>query len=157
MAEPNQKLIEGVIVKPLQKIPDERGCIHLMMSNDDNIFEQFGQIYFSEVYPGVVKGWHAHIKTTLNYAVIKGMIKLVLYDKREDSPTCGVLNELFIGDKNYCLVHVPPRIINGFKGIGTKPALVANCSTHPYDENEILRFDPFDTSVVPYDWRIKHG
>ena len=151
-----EKKIEGVVVKPLKKIPDERGCIYHMLRNDDPVFEKFGEIYFSVVYPGVIKGWHLHEKMTLNYAVIQGMIKLVLYDDRGNSPTKGNLMELFIGEENYCLVKIPPKIWNGFKGIGNKPAIVANCATLPHDPNEIKRMVPF-TNKIPYDWELKHG
>lgn len=148
--------IEGVIVKPLKKIPDERGCIYHMLRSDDPVFERFGEIYFSVVYPGVVKGWHLHEKMTLNYAVIQGMIKLVLYDDRKNSSTRGSLMELFIGEENYCLVKIPPGIWNGFKGIGNKPAMVANCSTLPHDPDEIRRIPPF-TDKIPYDWNLRNG
>ena len=150
-----EKKIEGVVVKPLKKIPDERGCIYHMLRCDDSIFEKFGEIYISVVYPGGIKGWHLHEEMTLNYAVIQGMIKLVLYDDRENSPTRGNLMELFIGEENYCLVKIPPKIWNGFKGIGNKPAIVANCATLPHDPNEIKRMDPF-TNKIPYDWGLKH-
>jgi dTDP-4-dehydrorhamnose 3,5-epimerase len=146
--------IDGVVVKPLVKIPDERGCIYHMLRCTDPEFERFGEIYFSLVYPGVVKGWHLHKEMTLNYAVIYGMIKLVLYDDREGSATKGNLIELFVGEENYCLVKIPPLIWNGFKGIGTKPAIVANCATHPHSEDEIMRLDPY-SDKIPYDWRIK--
>ena len=72
--------IEGVEIKLLKKIPDERGTILHMMRSDEEIFSGFGEIYFSTIYPNVIKGWHIHEKMTLNYAVIDGMIKLVLYD-----------------------------------------------------------------------------
>lgn len=150
-----EKMIEGVIVEPLKRIPDERGCIYHMLRSDDSIFEKFGEIYFSVVYPEVIKGWHLHREMTLNYAVIQGMIKLVLYDDREASPTRGNLMELFIGEENYCLVKIPPKIWNGFNGIGTKPAIVANCATLPHDPNEIERISPF-TDKIPYDWALKH-
>ena len=151
-----EKKIEGVIIKPLRKIPDERGYIAHMLRCDDPIFENFGEIYFSAVYPGVIKGWHLHKEMTLNYAVIQGMIKLVLYDDREDSTTRGHLIELFLGDENYCLVKIPPKIWNGFKGIGNKTAIVANCATLPHDSNEIVRLDPF-SDKIPYDWSLKNG
>jgi dTDP-4-dehydrorhamnose 3,5-epimerase len=93
---------------------------------------------------------------TQNYAVVCGMIKLVLYDEREDSPTRGELQEIFVGEDNYVLVKIPPRVWNGFKGIGTKPAVVANCATIPHDPDEISRLDPFDNHI-PYDWSLKHG
>jgi dTDP-4-dehydrorhamnose 3,5-epimerase len=148
--------INGVIVKPLRKIPDERGVIMHMLRRDDPEFQEFGEIYFSAVYPGAIKAWHIHTKITLNYAVVAGMIKLVLYDNRPQSPTRGLLQELFMGESNYCLVRVPPLVVNGFKGIGDKMAIVANCATLPHDPAEIQRLDPF-TKDIPYDWSLKHG
>jgi dTDP-4-dehydrorhamnose 3,5-epimerase len=126
-----------------------------MLREDDSHFEHFGEIYFSTVYPGVIKGWHIHKKMTLNYAVIMGAIKLVLYDDREGSPTKGEVQELIVGEDNYNLVTIPPLVWNGFKGIGTNAAIVANCATLPHDPHEILRKDPFDPSI-PYDWALKH-
>jgi dTDP-4-dehydrorhamnose 3,5-epimerase len=149
-------MIDGVAVRPLRQIPDERGKIMHMLRADEPHFEKFGEIYFSCVYPGAIKAWHIHKAMTLNYAVIVGRIKLVLYDDREHSPTRGELMELFIGDGNYALVTIPPRIWNGFKGIGTETAIVANCATLPHDPEEIERMDPF-TDRIPYCWDIRHG
>jgi len=148
--------IEGVVIKPLKKIPDERGSVCHMLRCDDPVFEKFGEIYFSTVYPGVIKGWHLHKEMTLNYAVIHGMIKLVLYDDREGSPTRGNLMELFTGDENYLLVKIPPGVWNGFKGISPQPAIVANCATLPHAPDEIERISPF-TDKIPYDWGEKGG
>ncbi|MDD5453903.1 MAG: dTDP-4-dehydrorhamnose 3,5-epimerase family protein [Candidatus Ratteibacteria bacterium] len=148
--------IEGVVVTPLRKIPDERGCIFHMLRNDSPVFEKFGEIYFSLIHPGVIKAWHYHKSMKLNYACIHGKIKLVLYDNREGSSTRGNIMELFIGDENYALVTVPPEVWNGFKGIGTETAIVANCATIPHDPNEIFRNDPF-TSKIPYNWELKQG
>ena len=67
-------MIKGVNIIPLKKIPDERGKIMHMLRCDDPHFEKFGEIYFSVAYPGVIKGWHFHKRTTLNYAIIQGMI-----------------------------------------------------------------------------------
>ncbi len=149
-------MIDGVLIKPLRKIPDERGAIFHMLKCTDPEFQQFGEIYFSVVNPGAIKAWHVHSLMTLNYAVVSGMIKFVLYDQRPDSPTTGALQEIFMGDLNYVLVRVPPGVVNGFKGISTTPAIVANCATHPHDPAEISRIDPF-TPGIPYDWEIRHG
>lgn len=148
-------MIDGVVITPLRQILDERGKIMHMIRVDDPVFQKFGEIYFSCVYPGAIKGWHIHKIMTLNYAVPVGHIKFVLYDERSDSPTRGELMEWFIGTDNYCLVTVPPLVWNGFKGIGTEMALIANCATIPHDPGEIERRDPFDPSI-PYDWEIKH-
>lgn len=149
-------MIKDVSVFPLRRIPDERGAIMHMLRADDPHFERFGEIYFSMVYPGAIKAWHVHTRMTLNYAVVAGMIKLVLYDPRPGSPTQGELQELFLGELNYCLVKVPPEVYNGFKGIGSRPAVVANCATISHDPHEIRRLDPF-SKEIPYNWDIKHG
>lgn len=149
-------MIRGVSVRPLARIPDERGMVMRMLRRDDPGFEKFGEIYFSVVYPGAIKGWHLHRRMTLNYAVISGMIKLVLYDDRPDSSTRGELMELFAGEQQYVLITIPPLVWNGFKGIGAAPAIVANCATEPHDPAEIERMDPF-SPAIPYHWDLKHG
>ncbi len=149
-------MIDGVFVRSLDQIPDERGKVMHMLRRDDPWFDHFGEIYFSAVYPGVIKGWHLHKRMTLNYAVVSGMVKLVLYDDRKSSPTQGELVEIFTGEDNYALITISPGIWNGFKGIGMKPAIVANCATEPHDPEEIVRMDPF-TDKIPYDWGLKHG
>jgi dTDP-4-dehydrorhamnose 3,5-epimerase len=148
--------IDSVLVTPLRRIADERGTIMHMLRADDPHFKGFGEVYFSTVYPGVIKGWHIHRAMTLNYAILVGRVKLVLYDDRPDSPTRGVLEEHFVGEDNYVLVTVPPMVWNGFKCIGTERALVANCASIPHDPTEIERLDPFDSSI-PYDWGLRHG
>ncbi len=147
-------MIEGVEIKQLKRIPDERGCVMHMLRNDDPLFDGFGEIYFSKVYPGAIKGWHLHKKMIMHYTVVSGMIKLVLYDGR-DSKTKGELMEIFLGDENYCLVKIPVGVWNGFKGIGQKEAVVANCTTVPHDPGEIVRKDPFSKDI-PYNWELKH-
>lgn len=149
-------MIDGVEVRPLRRIADERGSVMHMLRESDPWFTRFGEIYFSTVYPGVVKGWHLHQRMILNYAVPHGSIKLVLYDDREDSRTRGEVQEIFIGDHNYVLVQVPPRVWNGFKGLGSSTAVVANCASIPHDPGEIIRVDPH-RNELPYDWSRKDG
>lgn len=148
-------MIDGVIITPLKQICDERGKIMHMLRNDMDVFDSFGEIYFSCVYPGAIKGWHIHKKMILNYSVPCGHIKFVLYDSRKGSKTRGEVMEIFLGPDNYCLVTVPAMIWTGLKGIGAETAIVANCASIPNDPEEIERKDPFD-STIPYNWDIKH-
>ena len=149
-------MIDGVRVTPLRKIPDERGMVMHMLRSDAPHFERFGEIYFSVAYPGVVKGWHRHTRMTLNYAVVAGMIKLALYDDRPGSPSHGQVQDLFMGEHNYCLVTIPPMVWNGFKAIGAGPSIVANCATLPHDPAEMERADP-RAGRIPYDWARQDG
>jgi len=148
-------MIQGVKITPLKQLVDERGKIMHMLRSDSPDFVGFGEIYFSFIYPNVIKGWHLHKKMVLNYAVIQGHIKLVMYDNRPGSPTHGEVQELFLGPDNYALVTVPALVWNGFKGIGTERAIVANCASIPHDPAEIERLDPF-SKEIPYKWDLIH-
>ncbi len=146
-------MIDGVKHIPLRRIPDERGTVMHMLRRTDPHFIEFGEIYFSTIYAGAVKGWHKHREMSLCYACVHGRIKLVIFDERDGSPTRGEINEFFLGPDDYALVIIPPDLWNGFKGM--TDAVVANCCTHPHDPSRSVRHDPFD-SHIPYDWEIKH-
>lgn len=148
-------MIQGVQVIPLKRIPDERGTIMHMLRSTDPHFQQFGEIYFSTIYNGIIKGWHLHREMTLNYACIFGRIKLVIFDERPESPTKGELMEIFLGPDNYSLVIIPPDVWNGFKGMNDPFAIVANCCTHPHDPSRSRRIDPVHNHI-PYDWAVKN-
>ena len=108
-------MIKGVKVKQLKILPDERGRLMEILRVDDELFKDFGQVYMTTAYPGVVKAWHYHKLQYDNFAVVKGMMKLVLYDSRENSPTKGEINEFFVGEYNPILVQIPPMIIMDLK------------------------------------------
>jgi dTDP-4-dehydrorhamnose 3,5-epimerase len=146
--------IEGVRVIPLRRVPDERGTIFHMLRASDPHFIQFGEIYFSSIYAGVVKGWHRHRDMSLHYACPMGRIKCVIYDDRADSPTRGGLMEVHLGPDSYNLLVVPPETWNGFKGLDDV-SLVANCCTHAHNPGRSDRLDPF-SNEIPYDWALKN-
>lgn len=148
--------IEGVKIKQLKQIFDERGKVMHMLRNDDENFDMFGEIYFSSTNPGAIKAWHLHRKMSLNYCCVFGAIKLVLYDPRETSTTYGNIVEIILSPENYLLVSVPPEIWNGFKCISTEPAILANCATIPHDPFEIERTS-HNSPKIPYTWDLKHG
>ncbi len=147
-------MIDGVHLKKLKQIPDERGFVLEILRSDDSFYKKFGQAYLSVVYPAIVKGWHFHKIQTDHFAVIKGMAKVVLFDQRQDSKTFGELNEFFIGELNPVLLVIPPLVVHGMKGIGNKPAYLINCPTevYNYDKPDEYRIDPYDPTI-PYDWR----
>lgn len=155
---PDTKLIHDVIVRPLKVIPDERGRLMEIMRCDDDFFTGFGQVYLSTVYPGVVKAWHYHKNQDDRFTCVKGMVKAVLYDDRPDSRSRGVLNQLYVGEYNPCVVVIPAGVFHGWKCISETEAYVINIPSEPYNrENpDEFRADPHD-SDIPYDWSRKDG
>lgn len=148
--------IEGVVITSRRKIFDDRGGIYHMLRADEPIFQRFGEIYFSEIYAGVVKAWHLHREMTLNYLVVRGAVRVVLFDDREGSTTRGKIQEIFLRPEDSKLVTIPPGIWNGFKGLGSESSLVANCATHPHSKGEIA-YAPYDDPRFGYDWSQRHG
>ena len=95
-------MIHDVKIKKLRLIPDDRGRLMEIMRADDDMFNGFGQVYLSTTYPGVVKAWHYHKLQEDYFACVRGMVKLVLADTREDSPTEGQISEFVIGELTPC-------------------------------------------------------
>lgn len=151
-------LIEGVAVRRAKVIADERGRLGEIMRADDPWFEKFGQVYFTTTYPGVVKAWHHHKKQTDNFYVLKGMVKIALYDERPDSPTHGTVNEVCVGEHCPALVRIPSGVLHGWMCLGESEAYVVNVVSEVYNyaEPDEFRVDPHDNHI-PYDWARKDG
>ena len=148
-----KSFIQGVEIIKKNKIVDDRGVILHMLRVDDKNYKKFGEIYFSTINPNKIKAWHFHKLMTLNYAVVHGSIKLVLYDDRDESKTKGTIQEIILSNENHYLVSIPPKIWNGFCSSNNKHAILANCSDIPHDKEEIIRL-PFDDPKFPYKWKI---
>jgi len=127
-------MIDGVKVKKLRVIPDERGRLMEILRSDDEIFQQFGQVYMTTTYPNVVKAWHLHKIQTDNVAVVRGMLKLVL------------------------LVQIPPGVYHGWMCISETEAVAVNCPTEPYNRGkpDEYRLPPHGNDI-PYQWQRKDG
>lgn len=151
-------MIQGVKTKQLKVIPDERGRLMEMLRADDEIFIQFGQLYMTTSYPGAVKAWHYHKKQVDNFVVVKGMMKVVLYDGREGSPTFREINEFFMGEYNPILLQIPAYVYHGFKCISEGEAIVINCPTqvYRYQDPDEYRIPPHG-GEIPYEWGRKDG
>jgi dTDP-4-dehydrorhamnose 3,5-epimerase len=147
--------IDGVWVKDLSVIPDERGRLMEILRADDEGFTKFGQVYISTTYPDVVKAWHLHKVQVDNFACVKGMVKLVLYDARDESPTKGTLTEYFIGDHNPKLVRVPAGVYHGWKCVSQDESIVVNTPTEPYKREAPDEYRAaWNTPDIPYSWDI---
>ena len=150
--------IHDVKTKQLRVVPDERGWLmEILRADDTRLFSKFGQVYVSATYPGVVKAWHYHKEQIDHFACVAGMVKLVLIDTRDGSPTKGTVNEFFLGTQNPMLVQVPNLVYHGWKCISVEPSLVVNVPTEPYhaSDPDEYRLDPHGS--LPYDWTRKDG
>ena len=151
-------LMHGVKTKKLRLVPDERGWLmEVLRSDDSDFFQKFGQVYVSATYPGAVKAWHYHKQQIDNFACITGMVKLVLVDTREGSPTRDVVNEFFLGSQNPTLVQVPNLVYHGWKCISSEVSTVVNVPTELYHYADPDEYRLAAHGTLPYDWTRKDG
>ncbi len=145
----NKADIQGVVITPLSIVPGEDGQVMHMLRSDAAHFRRFGEIYFSCIYPRVVKGWKLHSASWSNMAVPTGRIKFVLHDTREASPTKGAFQEILLGDNRYALLTIPPGVAYAWKNLLPTVALVANCATEAWSPNEAKNIPIKD---IAYEW-----
>jgi len=149
-------MIQGVEIKQLSRHADERGFLMELVRSDDSIFTKFGQCYVSMNYPGVIRAWHWHKKQDDFFVVVKGMIKVGLYDLREGSPTQGEAAEFYLGDNNSIMLKIPVGVVHGYKTVGTEPSLLINFPSEVYNPQEPDEYRlPWDTDQIPFDWDIQ--
>ncbi|HSV26638.1 MAG TPA: dTDP-4-dehydrorhamnose 3,5-epimerase family protein [Sedimentisphaerales bacterium] len=152
------RLIDGVAVRATKIMPDERGRLGEIMRADDPWFSKFGQVYFTTTYPGVVKAWHYHRKQTDHFYVIRGTIKVALYDARQDSPTRSEVNEVYLTEYRPALLRIPPGVQHGWMCVSDVEAYIVNVVSEVYDyaNPDEFRTPPHDNQI-PYDWTRKDG
>jgi len=129
-------MIDGSRVRPRRVIPDPRGDVLHMLKRTDEVFTEFGEVYFSKVQPGQQKAWRRHREATSQLAVPIGAVHFVLFDDRDTSATRGERNDVVIGDNDYSLLTIPPMVWYAFENMGTNEALIGSCSSLPHDPNE---------------------
>ncbi len=149
-------MIQGVEVKRLTRHADERGYLMEILRSDDEIFNKFGQCYVSMNYPNVIRAWHWHQKQDDHFVVVKGMIRVGLYDMREGSPTRGEVNEFYLGENNDIVLKIPVGVAHGYKTVGVEPSLLVNFPSEAYnreqpDEQRLS----WNTDQIPFNWEIE--
>lgn len=158
--------IDGAWLLPLRLIDTEGGAVLHMLKTTAPLRPgcpcpdapaadgrlHLGEVYFSEVLPGHVRGWKRHTRQTQHFAVPSGRMALVLYDDRPQSPTQSVLCRLELGRPDaYALLRIPTGVWYAFAAVGDKPALLCNGADIPHDPDEGESL-PLDSPRIPYSW-----
>jgi len=156
LTEPRQLSISGAELVPLKQLVDERGAVLSMLRADSGLFTKFGEIYFSIVNAGVVKGWKRHSLMTQHFAVPNGRLRVVLVDDRVNR-TKPLVEEVILGRPDrYCLLQIPPGVWYGFQSLSPESAIVANCTDMIYDPGECETRD-LGSGPISFDWRVERS
>ncbi len=149
--------IHDVIIKKLTTHADDRGYFREVLREDDHLLKRFGQTAVTKSYPGVIKAFHWHHNQDDLWYFVDGMARVVLYDRRPDSPTCGTTQVVYAGEDNPVLILIPAGLAHGYQVLGNKPAILFYHVTQAYDparpdEQRI----PYDDAGIAFDWSIQN-
>jgi dTDP-4-dehydrorhamnose 3,5-epimerase len=150
-------VIHDVVIKQLVTHSDERGFFRELVREDDHLLSHFGQSAVTRSYPGVIKAFHWHAAQDDVWYVADGMARIVLYDRRPDSPTCGHTQVIYAGEENPLVVLIPAGVAHGYQVLGSEPVTLLYHVTQAYnpkapDEQRIA----FDDPEIGFDWSIRN-
>jgi len=154
---PGKVTIDGVKVRDLTVHLDGRGDVTELWSAPwmKDGFVRAEHAYQSATDQGVVKAWHLHEIHTDQFTVTRGKLQVAMADLREDSPTFGHVNSVFLGSLAPRLMKIPPRILHGWKALTAPEVLVVNFQSHVYDAADEFKF-PWD-AVLGEVWEPRNG
>jgi len=151
------KQIEGVKIKKLVKHTDDRGFFMEIIRDDEDMLNKFGQFSMSLSYPGVIKAFHYHKRQDDLWFFPKGNAQVVLVDMREDSPTKGETNVLYMGENNPIMILIPIGVAHGYRVLGNEPAIITYVTTESYNPNNPDEYRiPWDDPQIGFDWTTKN-
>lgn len=154
---PHMGKIHDVVVKKLTTHSDDRGYLREVLREDDNLLRRFGQTTVTKTYPGVIKAFHWHQQQDDIWYVASGMARVVMYDRRPESPTYKQTMVVYAGEDNPVSILIPCGVAHGYQVLGNQPVLLFYTVTHSYnaaapDEQRIA----FDDPEIGFDWSIQN-
>lgn len=144
--------MEGVEIHTLKRISTDKGDVYRALRRTDAGFAGFGEVYFTEIHQGAVKGWKRHRRMTLNLLVVTGRVGFVIYDEREGSATRGEFMEVELGRPDgYGRLTVAPGLWMAFYGKAEGTSLVMDVIPELHDDSEA---DRMELSDLNYDFGL---
>lgn len=155
---PAGERIHGVVYRQVRPVPHEDGTlVEIARAEWAELVQPIVQVHLTTTLAGRKRAWGLHQQSTDRLFVVKGLISLVVFDGRLDSPTMGLVNEFKISERNPGLVVIPPNLYHGWANIGIDEALIVNMPSSQYDYEGPDALDlPYDSeqapAIVPFRW-----
>ncbi|MBC7231307.1 MAG: dTDP-4-dehydrorhamnose 3,5-epimerase family protein [Actinobacteria bacterium] len=141
-------MIAGVEIRELDTDLDAAGATTAVWA--EGAAPRLSSLDVRRLFPGVVEAWTLREEAAERVFCLQGMIKLVLCDRREGSPTRDEVMELFLGEYRPREVLVPPGVLRGWKAVGGREAMVCLALEGGGGARTLSR----EEARVPYDWEI---
>jgi len=152
------RTIDGIQVRPARPVPHEDGLVTEVARRIwPEVDREIVQVHITTTQVGRIRAWGLHQHSTDRLFVVKGLVSIVVFDGRKDSPTYGEVNEIRLSERNPALVVIPPCLYHGWKNIGTDEAFIINMPSSLYNHAGPDALDlPYDhpqaAETVPWRW-----
>jgi dTDP-4-dehydrorhamnose 3,5-epimerase len=153
-----QELIDGLTFRTARPVPHEDGYLtEVLRKSWPEVEHEVVQVHLTTTFPGRVRAWGLHRHSWDRLHVVHGLLSIVCFDARKESPTFGAVNEFRVSDHNPGLLTIPPNVFHGWKNIGVDDASVINMPTVLYNHEQPDAVDiPYESElaeqVVPWRW-----
>lgn len=146
------KSIHGVTFRESVTHTDDRGTLFEMFDPRWKWHKDpLTYVYACTIRPGITKGWSLHKKTDDRYFLMYGELEVVLYDGREDSPTFGMVQKVYLTEANRRLMSIPVGVWHAVRCIGQKDAVLVNFKSTFYDHKNPDKYRlPLNDEKIPY-------
>jgi dTDP-4-dehydrorhamnose 3,5-epimerase len=150
--------IAGLLFRPTRPVPHEDGTVtEVARRSWPEVSDDVVQVHVTTTQPGRIRAWGLHTASTDRLFVVHGLVSIVVFDGRRDSPTRGALNEFKMSDRSPGLVVIPHGLYHGWKNVGTTELFMINMPTQQYEYEAPDALDlPYDASetpaIVPFRW-----
>jgi dTDP-4-dehydrorhamnose 3,5-epimerase len=153
-----QDPIHDLRFRPTRPVPHEDGTVaEVARTSWPEVDQPVVQVHITTTLPGRTRAWGLHQRSTDRLFVVSGLVSIIVFDGREDSPTFGSVNEFRSSERNPGLLVIPPNLYHGWKNIGTSEAYIINMPSVLYNHESPDALDlpyegPDAESIVPFRW-----
>ena len=150
---PEKGQIAGAHVKELQVWPDDRGHFAEIYRDNEKVCADFQmkQTSVTLTRPGVIKAFHYHLHQDDIFVPLRGTIRIALVDFRTDSPTYGVANSIFCGERYLKAVRIPCGVAHGYEVMPGDEMFMVYYTNQHYNPKDEFRFS-FDDPQIGFTW-----
>ena len=128
-------------------IPVTGGNVYHFMKKSSLGYEDFGEVYFSDIFFGEFKGWKRHQRHSSNLIVPRGIVEFFV----EDEPGSETFSKVTLdANINFNRLFIPPKCWYGFRGMVDEVSLIACVLDGEHDPNESHNCDAANFMI---DWR----
>ena len=122
----------------------EAGYVRRFIRKGDIGVIEAEEVYFSEIRPGIVRGWYSNKLSVANLCVVQGEVRFLIKQETEGL-THGPIS---LTPTENARLTIQPRCWYAFKAYGTGNAVICNALENKYEAEHLSRLEFSEDPVI---------